>query len=406
MGSLVCRLWVVLGAVSLGIANSHAWDVESTLQLHAVKRLDDDACHEGVICDMPFNEQRLQLKLERRLGEANFFGKFDAAHDAALDESVHETRELYIDYNWERVSVRAGRQIITWGVGDLIFINDVFPKNWNALFSGQAMEYLKRGSDAVKIDAYPNWGAIELVISEFRPDLLPEPNRFIMEGLPAVTPRSIDDHSDTEYAIKASRMFGNWDTAVYAYQGFFHGPAYIPTASGLIGTLPQLNTYGASLAGAAFGGVISMEIGYYDSVEDNAGTEAAIENSQTKALIGYSREVAEDTTLGVQYFVENMHHYDAYQESLLLGMNPRERHKETATIRFTQRFLQQTLAFNIFALWGITEHDSYVMPSLRYAFTDELIGEFGANIFNGRPNGSFGSLTHNENVYFLVRYNF
>ena len=53
--------------------------------------------------------------------------------------------------------MRAGRQIITWGLGDLIFINDVFPKDYEAFFSGRPMEYMKKGVDGVKIGYYPSF---------------------------------------------------------------------------------------------------------------------------------------------------------------------------------------------------------------------------------------------------------
>lgn len=407
MGSLVNRL-LALGALSGAVTtDAHALDTEATLQLHAARRIrDDGACPSGVVCDTPFNEQRLQLKLEQRVGDASIFGKFDVARDAAVDDNRHETRELYADYASSHASMRVGRQIITWGVGDLVFINDVFPKNWNALFSGQPVEYLKRGSDAVKLNAYPTWANVELVVSEFRADLLPDPRRFIFEGVPADTPRSIAEHSDTEFAIKLSRMFGSWDAAAYAYRGFFHSTAYAQTAGGLVGSFPRLDTYGASLAGAALGGVVTTEVGYYDSVADRLGTDPVIENAQTKALVGYSREVAEDTTFGAQYFVEYMHDYDDYRTTLPSEMTPRERTKKTVTVRFTQRYLRQTLTFNVFGFWGVSDHDSYITPSLRYAFSDQLNGELGANVFNGRAAGQFGSLDRNDNLYVLLRYSF
>jgi len=39
-----------------------------------------------------------------------------------------ELREGYIGYTAKIWDIRLGRQIITWGIGDLIFINDVFSK--------------------------------------------------------------------------------------------------------------------------------------------------------------------------------------------------------------------------------------------------------------------------------------
>ncbi|MBI2840173.1 MAG: hypothetical protein HYX75_17795 [Acidobacteria bacterium] len=37
------------------------------------------------------------------------------------------------------------------GVGDLLFINDVFPKDWVSFFAGRPMEYLKVGVDGVRL---------------------------------------------------------------------------------------------------------------------------------------------------------------------------------------------------------------------------------------------------------------
>ena len=40
--------------------------------------------------------------------------------------------------------------MLTWGTGDLLFINDLFPKNWKSLAIGRDDEYLKDPSGAVK----------------------------------------------------------------------------------------------------------------------------------------------------------------------------------------------------------------------------------------------------------------
>ncbi len=51
--------------------------------------------------------------------------------------------------------VKVGRQILTWGTGDLVFINDLFPKDWVSFFIGRDVEYLKAPSDALKVSAFP-----------------------------------------------------------------------------------------------------------------------------------------------------------------------------------------------------------------------------------------------------------
>ncbi|MEN8168281.1 MAG: hypothetical protein ABFR65_12520, partial [Pseudomonadota bacterium] len=169
---------------------------------------------------------------------------------------------------------------------------------------------------------------------------------------------------------------------------------------------PRLNSYGASLSGPLWNGVLSLETGYYDSRDDPDGTDPSIENSQLRLLVGYSRQVAEDTTLSVQGVGEWMHDYDAYERTLPAGFPQRDRLRTVATLRFTQFYLHQTLKFNIFAFWGLSEQDGYVIPSVRYAFSDALWGELGANLFIGDRNGQFGALGDNDNVYLTLRYAF
>src|SRR5690606_27191519 len=53
----------------------------------------------------------------------------------------------------DNADLRFGRQILTWGVGDLLFINDLFPKDWNSFLAGRDEQYLKAPSDAFRLGA-------------------------------------------------------------------------------------------------------------------------------------------------------------------------------------------------------------------------------------------------------------
>ncbi len=80
--------------------------------------------------------------------------------------------------------------------------------------------------------------------------------------------------------------------------------------------------------------------------------------------------------------------------------------RTVATLRFTQFYLHQTLKVGIFAFWGVSEGDGYLIPSVRYAFTDALWGEIGANLFMGDRDGMFGALKDNDNLYMTLRWPF
>ena len=101
-----------------------------------------------------------------------------------------------------------------------------------------------------------------------------------------------------------------------------------------------------------------------------------------------------------------MHDYDAYRRSLPAGYPLRDELRTVATLRLTQLRMHQTLRLGLFAFWGVSDGDAYLIPSVRYAFSDALWGELGANVFVGDRDGQFGALGDNDNIYATLRYAF
>ncbi len=405
---------IVAGSLALVwcvAANGQDLSLDGFAQSQVTGRTSGVDCPSGTACAFPAAELRAQLQAEGKTssGDADFLARFDLLRDAAVGDTQLVTRELYGDITSEKASVRLGRQVITWGVGDLLFINDTFPKDWVAFYTGQPMEYLKLGSDALKLDAFPGPVNLELVIAGFRPDNTPTSRRFIIAdplpaGLPRGTPTLGIDSGEVEISGKISGYLDNWELAGYVSRTHYRSPAWRVTGNEIVGTYPRLNTVGASLTGPIGKGVVSLEAGYYDSAQNRDGRDPSIENSQFRGLVGYSRQLWDDTTLGLQFYAESMANYAAYRKNLPAGFPVKERLRTVATGRFTQLFANQTVAFNLFAFVGLSEKDVYVIPSLRYAFSDNLWAEIGANQFAGKRNGTFGSMQANSNIYFTVRY--
>jgi hypothetical protein len=93
----------------------------------------------------PRSELRAQFTLRDDLDRASFFVRADLLSDAVADERNEvDLREAYIKLYLVRwMDVKAGRQVATWGTGDLIFANDLFAKDWRAFFTGLDDSYLK-----------------------------------------------------------------------------------------------------------------------------------------------------------------------------------------------------------------------------------------------------------------------
>ena len=373
--------------------------------------------------DFILGEERLQIKLAASSQGAGFFLKTDFFRDAVsrttdppAGRAGTDLREAYLDYGGGSFDLRLGRQIITWGVGDLLFINDVFPKDYAAFFSGRPLEYLKIGSDAFKADFFSDRISAELVVIPFfQSDNLPAPDRFFLSdpfpGLQRMTEEPRADLENTELALRLYRNLSGFDTAVYAYKGFFRTPGMrtddpiSPTQVTLF--FPRRAVYGASAQGNALGGVVGLEAGYDDSLDDRTGTDPAIQNSMVKYLAGYQRQIWTDFTAGLQYYGEYLLDYGSYRDALPAGFPAQDRLRQIVTIRLTQFLRYQTVRLSLFGFYSPTDEDYYFIPEVRYSFTDALWGAMGANIFGGREETTFfGQLDENDNVYVTARYEF
>jgi len=367
--------------------------------------------------DFKLAEERLQLKLDASKDPFHIFVKADGWYDHSDQKWDSELREGYVDFTSGKWDARVGRQIITWGVGDLLFINDVFPKDYAAFFSGRPLEYLKKGIDAAKVGVYPGFASFELLATPFfEENTFPDPARFhLFDPLSGITNRSQKEPAarfdNMEVAFRVYRDVAGFDVSLYAYRGFFRQPSVMPDNPAMPTHLtlffPKLSVYGASLQGRALDGVLSLEAGYYDSREDRDGTDPMMPNSQTRFLIGYQRQLWEDFTLGLQYYGEYMHDYSAYKNSLPAGFPQERRLRDLVAVRLTQFLLHQTMKLSFFSFWSSSDGDYLLNPEVKYNFTDHIWAALGANIFGGgKPWTQFGQFAKDDNVYVQVRYEF
>jgi hypothetical protein len=366
--------------------------------------------------DFLFGEERFQLRLDKSGEKGRLFLRTDFFHDAVANRPDLEVREAYVDTSMGGSDVRVGRQLLIWGTGDYLFINDIFAKDWGAFFSGRPVEYLRVPQDAAKLDLSAGGISAEIVAMPFfQADKLPSRDRFYQfdpfPGVARTTQEPEMRYGNTEWAARIYGSAGGFDTALYVYRGFFRMPALQPnsmTAPTLVTeTFPRLAVYGASTRGNAWGGVVSAEVGYYDSLNDQAGHNPAIPNSSFRYLVGYQRQPWEDFTVGLQYYGELMFHYDAYRATLPSGFPAQDQHRQLITLRLTQLFWNQTLRVGLFAFYSHTDQDYYLIPEVRYSISDNLWVSATGNIFGGRrPTTFFGQWDANDNLAVTVRYEF
>lgn len=367
--------------------------------------------------DFKWAEERLQLKFDANREPFRFFFKTDAFYDHADEGADLELREGYVDFTSSKWDLRIGRQVITWGVGDLVFINDVFPKDYEAFFSGRPMEYLKKGVNGIKMGVYPSSVSAEVVVIPFfEPNVYPQGSRFYMfDPMPSVTNREEKEPSgsldNTETAFRIYRDIAGFDTSLYYYRGFYRQASMRPDSMSSTTMIdlfyPELSVYGASAQGRALDGVLSVEAGYYSSRQDEDGTDPMIQNSQSKILFGYQRQIWEDFTAGFQYYAEYMHDYSAYERNVPAGFPQEHKLHQLTSVRLTQFLMHQTLRLSLFSFYSTSDGDYLLNPEIKYNFSDNIWAAIGGNIFGGGEAWSqFGQLEKNDNLYTQMRYEF
>ncbi|MFQ5752910.1 MAG: hypothetical protein ACE5HI_13030 [bacterium] len=415
---LIRRLF--LASITLSPLNAQDFELHGFVQTNFSLRIaDTDGARTpngDPLPDYLLGDERVQLEITRFGRNAQLLGKVDAFYDAVDKRTDFDVREAYVDLTLGKVDIRAGRQIITWGVGDLVFINDVFPKDWVAFFSGQPLQYLKFGSDAVNVNFFPKFASAQLIaIPFYQPDVLPRGERLVaFDPMPEISNRreALPEmiFENTQIAARLYRYLGNFDVSLYFYRGFWGSPPGVifdSADSSLTFTHPRLNVYGGSLQSAFLNGVFSLEGGYYDSRDDLRGTNPGIENSQIRFLAGYQCTVGENLTLGLQYYGERIQNYSGYERNLPAAFPQRKELRHTLSLRLTQFLKYQTLRLSFFMFYSPNDKDYYLNPEIRYELGNGLWVSVGGIFLGGEKEYTFfGQFEKNDNVYFVLRYGF
>lgn len=386
--------------------------------------------------DFTLRESRLQLRGDGygERGEAHFRVDFLRDEVAEQDGVAVDLREGYLKFNVlsDRLEVRAGRQPTTWGTGDLLFVNDLFPKDWVSFFAGREDQYLKAPSDAFRFGIFGLPFESDIVYTpRFSPDLTPTGERFVFwapQPFPVHTPGN--DLENGELAIRLNRYVGGWNVALYGYRGFWKSPlgvsyqTFAADSSGSGGGFaatyvhPRLNVYGASVRGGTAGGIGWLEMGYYDSRDAKdlcpdgcAPAGVVAPRSELRGMAGYERQWFTDFTAGLQVYGERMQDRDAALADLrrLFGENAylKDEFRWLLTLRLDQLLFYQTLRLSSFTYYSPSDEDAYLRLSASYKPSDDLELTIGGNVFEGNDRRTqFGMGNDNDNVYTRFRYSF
>ncbi len=417
-----------IGLIGLIVLTQSASALDTELHGFVDARAGVRTQHDPNEDDRSLTETRLQLDSLTYLDQSTIQARADLVYDDLADDvekvdlengdGFIDLRELNILFTpIDIVDMKVGRQILTWGTGDLVFINDLFPKDWNSFLLGRDEEYLKAPSDAIFASAFPSFGTIDVA---YTPRM--DADRYVdgrrLSYWSPMTQSIVGDNAvvdadrqdewlrDQEVAVRFYRPVLSYEAALYAYHGYWKSPSGFNPATGRA-YFPHLNAYGASVRGSVGKAIVNTEAGYYDSRQDRDGTDPFVPNSEFRFLAGYQREVAKNTSAGLQYYAEWMMDYDDYKVGVPATDTARDEVRHLLTLRLTKMMMNQNLILGLFTFYSPSDNDMYLRPNATYKLNDHWQIAANGNIFIGEDKHTFfGQFEDNSNVNLGIRYSF
>ncbi len=390
------------------------FDLEGFVHTRHALRIKDDPYQSK---NFPLSETRLRLGIAgyNDLFEWNI--KSDFIYDSFDNKGKAELREANLDFNtpsW--LGLKIGRQILTWGKGDMLFVNDLFPKDWQSFFIGRELEYLKAPSDALKISLFFAKMELNLIYTpSFDSDIFPTGERlsyynpflgFIGDrgGMEVTIPDKF--FRDDEFAWRLRRNFGSSDFAVYGYYGFWKSPSGVDQLTGTP-KFTKMNSHGLSFESKLLSGIFSLEMAYYYSLDDKEGSDFTIFNSNFRYLLGQSFNLKNEWTLAFQYYSEITAKYDEQVNNWPQVGNVPGKVRDMITIRLGKNLLKQRMNISLFNYYGRAEKDNYLRFNISYKIKDDWKVDFGGNVFSGKEDFSFwNQFNHNNNIYIGLKWSY
>jgi hypothetical protein len=355
----------------------------------------------------------LRLRAETRYDHGSFLIDFkgDLLWDHVTEDLDAQIRELAVAFTpAARIDIKLGRQVLTWGTGDLLFLNDLFPKDFISFFAGRDEDYLKSPSDTARILVFTAPVNIDFAWTpRFQPDDYLYGERFAFwnpaagEATAPAEPRKADVPGGGELALRLFRTVKATEYALYSYRGRWKQPLGVDTSGAPF--FPRLRSFGASTRTPLHKGLFNAEAAWYDSRGSSRGANLRVPHSELRLLVGYEQELVRNLTMGTQLYAERTHDHGRLVADSPDPERERDEWRTVATLRLTHRALQDTLTSSLFVFVSPSDEDFYLRPTIAWRRDDRWLFSAGLNVFGGRHEHTFfGQLEDNSNGWLRLRY--
>lgn len=348
---------------------------------------------------------RLRLEMRANYGEASLFSSVNLAYNGIIkDQTGAFLREAYFDYAGRFLEVKAGRQIVTWGVADGLRLTDLISPMDYTEFMANDYDDIRVPVNAINLK-YPGESfSAEVVFvpvpeyfviptSDDNPWQMPVPNgmRMDLSGTPA------KHIKNSEFGGRFRFFLENLDFSLTALRTFNKSPVTIvnfdsETKSAVIkGIYEPMNVVGGDVSIPAGEIVIRGEVAAY------FGEPIALKNSMDywlrksfNALLGVDWYAGDNWTIMVQYMHKVIMDYQS-----ILGT---DQNTSMLTARISKEVLNNTLKLSVYGMLDVDNVGFYVRPAADYLLNDQITLSLGADWLGGR-RGTFKTYKKNTQIW-------
>lgn len=362
--------------------------------------------------DLTSSRTRLRMEMRVDYENAYLFASLNGIHNSILDDRTGvQLQEAYFDYQNDFVEIKAGRQIVVWGVADGLRVTDLISPVDYTEFMSSDYDDLRMAVDGVRL-RYPG----ERVNAEVV--YVPAPRYFQMPmdkenpwrpNLPENASLDFPDGPDPrfkngDFGTRLQFFLSNLDFSIAALHTHNQSPVsvagYDPVKDSIVirGVHETLTMFGGDVSMPLGEFVIRAEVAEYldEALGYKNGMDYARKNT-FNALGGIDWYAGDNWTFMVQY----LHKYIAdYSDNLSA-----EKNSSQVTFRISKELLNNTLKLSLFGMFDIDNLGYYGRASGDYSVTDQVMISLGYDHFGGK-RGQLAGYDKNREVWAKAKYYF
>lgn len=327
---------------------------------------------------------------------------------------AEKLQEGYLKFSAGNVDYRIGRQIIVWGRADRLNPTDnLTPRNFTLLTPEDDDQ--RMGSLAAKITYH---SAESSLTGIWLPDM--NPNVFPVAATQGIFFTEQIPHAN-QIALKLDRSGSDVDWSASYFNGLDLNPdisigATTPSGTNLIFEHNRIRVLGMDAATVIGRYGLRAEAAYTWTA--NAGVnDALVKKHFLYMVMGGDRTFFDYLNVNIQYYFRHITNYSdpqAIADPLLRSVaiqaavmsNQFDRSQHGVSIRISNKWFNETLEGEIAAVASVGRSNYFIRPKLVYAFSDNIKGSLGLDIYRGDSNTFFGQLRNSSLLFAEMKYDF